>query len=273
MNLSHRNETIIEEEMILMTPTEKRCRPDFWIIGTRKGGTTNLYTQMAQHPRVASLHIKGRPQDGEVFVLINNQTLRKYNRKFKQAPLGTLVGDSSVSRIVTNDREMTATCGHKYVKYIVLLRDPIERCHSQILMRSRLKTNGMNAKFNISKEISKQFKNFQKVIGTQSNSTKWATKPYPNNLADTLNCVNVGIYVAQLKRWLYHASITNVRIYFLEDFKMYPEEVVKNALQFIGVSSTEIQNFKLRLLTQPANSRPVNETLLPHQQITPQLRR
>merc|ERR1711897_57382 len=95
---------------------------------------------------------------------------------------------------------------------------------------------------------------------TESQSQKpnwnWASKVYPKDLVDKYNCVNVGIYVAQLKRWLYHASITNLRIYFLEDFKMYPEAVVKNALQFIGVSSTEIENFTLRLPTQPANSRP-----------------
>jgi len=264
----HKDEGLIdyfnEEQMILTAPSEKVCRPDFWILGTRKGGTTRLYTSLVEHPLVAPLHVTGSPQDGEVFVSI--QTLKKYNQEFRPAPPQFLVGDSTTGRIVKDARNLIETCGHKYTKLLILLRDPVERCHSQMLMRARLETDGMNQQSNISEYIRIELNQFHKAAPT----TKWARSMYPTDVLERRNCINAGIYVAQLKRWLYHASISNIRIYFSEDFQNNEEEIVLDALQFIGIH--ELDNFTLNLSQQNANARPKHK-LPPHQQITSTLRR
>jgi len=244
----------------------KTCRPDFWILGTRKGGTTSLYMYLSQHPRVASLHLSGSPQDGEVFTEINN--VKKYNKAFLEAPSDSLVGDSNVARLMKDARNIVKTCGHKYTKFLMLLRDPIERCHSQMLMRARLGTDGMNMNSNISLQIHNHLEEFK--IKTQ-NSINWLNlSMYPMDKVGPYNCINAGIYAAQLKRWLYHASITNIRIYFTKDFQIHTEEVVRDALQFIGVPKQELDHFQLNLTFQ-ANRRPKGK-LPPHQQLTTTLR-
>lgn len=254
------------EPLIINAPGEKVCRPDFWILGTRKGGTTNLYTLMAQHPQVASFNIAGEPQDGEVMGSVHK--LKDYNSNFKKVRPDLLVGDSTVGRLVKDARSITETCGHKHTKFVILLRDPIERCHSQMLMRARLRTNNMNMNTNISQTIFEHLKKFQKAT---DNNIKWAKSIYPTDKIDKLNCINAGIYVAQLKRWFYHASISNIRIYFTETFHNHTQEVIQDALQFVGVPSTEIQNFKLDLRRGNSNARPTLELPI-HQQLTTTLR-
>ena len=46
---------------------QDNCRPNYFIAGTRKGGTTSLHTYMAAHPNVFPFKIDGKPQDGESF--------------------------------------------------------------------------------------------------------------------------------------------------------------------------------------------------------------
>jgi len=266
-DLDHKLPTL-KEPMILNTPEEKMCRPDFWILGTRKGGTTALYTSIAQHPRVASILLQGTVLDGEA--LGNVANLDDYNRRFSKAPNNYFVGDSTVYRLVKDTRSITQTCGHKYTKFLILLRDPIERCHSQMLLRARLGISRMDMNSNISMSILKHLNIFNDVT---ANSTKWVQEPlYPNEKITKTNCISVGIYVAQLKRWFYHASITNFRIYFTRDFQTHTQDVVRDALQFIGISRQEVLNFTLDSNITNDNARP-KVKLPPHQQLTPLLRR
>merc|ERR1719445_2037686 len=112
----------------------------------------------------------------------------------------------------------------------------------------------MNMQSNISKSILNHLRDFNEAT---SQSSKWAENIYPKvNLPDNLNCIYAGIYVAHLKRFLYHASISNIRIYFTEHFHLYTEPIVRDALQFIGVSSQQLLHFTFNDLQTKFNSRP-----------------
>jgi len=261
--------TFVNGALIQAFPVKKVCRADFWILGTRKGGTTALYTSMAQHPKLTGLNIRGRPQDGEIFVPI--QRLDAYNSVFRNVAKNSIAGDSAVHRLVTNARAIPATCGQKYTRFLILLRDPIERCHSQMLMRSRLGTNGMTDKSNISEAITEDLRLYRSIEPDLKNEID---APYPelDLRLPANNCITAGLYYLQLKRWFFHSSVRSFLIFFNEDFQKSTLQVVRAALNFVGVDAEDCNTFAVKEEKLTSNSRK-NLDLSPHQLITPLLRR
>ncbi|CAD7702191.1 unnamed protein product [Ostreobium quekettii] len=252
-------------------PESKVCRPEFWILGARKAGTTALYTWLTYHPQVFSHHVQGFPTDGEIYGSV--KPLDKYNNKFKKVPSGLLVGDSNVYRLIDDAAELPALCGHKHAKFLVLLRDPVERCHSQMLMRARVKQKNLDITMdsNLSEVIDRQLKSFEDAVAA---SPGWADGFLPEPLhgwKSSYNCIYEGIYGAHLKRWFFHTSLDNFRIYFTEDFAEHRDEVLHDALEFIG-ADVSLYHGSALLEGKIPNSRS-NMTLPEHQQLMPLLRR
>jgi hypothetical protein len=144
-------------------PIHKPCRPNFWIIGARKSGTTALYTWLTEHPHVAPLNIRHEPTDGETMIPLSPGNLVRYNKlyqdellRYQQTRGGggmqtnqssgerqeqeqeLLVGDAWVGRFLNEDyRAIAKVCRERNLKILLILRDPIERCVSQWKMRYR----------------------------------------------------------------------------------------------------------------------------------------
>ena len=216
----------------------KPCAPDFWILGTRKGGTTALYTWMTEHVQVARLHIQNKPTDGEVHEILTKENLKRYNAQFDGDPEGMLRGDSTVSRIINDARTMVETCGHKHVKFIVLLRDPIERAVSNMLMRARLGTAGMSMASNLSHFVERELVAFEDAVRQNPSWDRGIVPGHLNRWHSSKNCIYEGLYAVHLRRWFVYAGMDNIRIYFTEDFEKYTMEVVEDALAFVGANMT-----------------------------------
>ena len=97
----------------------KKKRPNFFVLGTRKGGTTSFITYLSKHPKIYPLNINGNPQDGEIFLPLGSP---QYRKKFEHIPKKMIVGDATVSRFV-NDATLLAKLYAKTPMF-VLLRDP-----------------------------------------------------------------------------------------------------------------------------------------------------
>ena len=97
----------------------KEKRPNFFVLGTRKGGTTSFITYLSKHPKIYPFNINGNPQDGEIFLPLGSS---QYRKKFEHIPKKMIVGDATVSRFV-NDATRLAKLYAKTPMF-VLLRDP-----------------------------------------------------------------------------------------------------------------------------------------------------
>lgn len=204
-------------------------RPDFFILGTRKGGTTSLITYLSKHRFVSAIHIRGRPTDGEVFTSLD--TPNRYNARFAAAKY-KFVGDSNVQRLV-NDAKKLARNGNAS-RFIVLLRDPIKRCYSQCLMRMRNKPymfSNLLANLNgVMEEDKQSFLKRMKAAGDVFNVS------LPRKMfRSAVNCWYEGLYYVHLKRLLHYIPKESIRIYWSKDFFESPLLVVQDALKFIGL--------------------------------------
>lgn len=135
------------------------CRPNLFVIGAMKAGTTSLYRMLAAHPDVfmspvkepnyfADLAFRGKASPRERFVfseyLASSErklrhsapvwTIEEYEALFRDGAASRYRGEASPSYLhsVGAPREIAAYSPD--AKIIVLLRDPIERANSHYRM-------------------------------------------------------------------------------------------------------------------------------------------
>eukprot|EP00002_Diphylleia_rotans_P001244 TRINITY_DN10697_c0_g1_i20.p1 TRINITY_DN10697_c0_g1~~TRINITY_DN10697_c0_g1_i20.p1 ORF type:complete len:247 (+),score=41.66 TRINITY_DN10697_c0_g1_i20:376-1116(+) len=166
-NQKQRTKTIASDSALqTKSPWPKsKCISSFFIIGSRKGGTTSLYNYLAQHPNVKGINLDKGPAAGETdffshrFYQIG---FKKYVALFKPIDLDRqITGEASVSYLVHGDapRRVRKLCGDR-TKFIALLREPVDRFHSQFLMRVRLQLKGHNNETSLEWSVSKSIRDF-----------------------------------------------------------------------------------------------------------------
>lgn len=226
----------------IQTPpsTPSSCRPNYFIAGTRKGGTTSLHTYMATHPLVYPYKLEGRPQDVESFAKLDGSKAM-YNTFVKNLdiPDYQIVGDSTVSRFIDDGFFNFAQHSCPDSKILLLLRDPVERCYSQMLMRIRLGTTGQKS---ISKNIKPQLIAFQNKVNKYPEIITKLWQDLSPMFGSAKNCMYEGAYVVHLRRLLHNFPKERVRIYWTDDFLADPSGVLRDALKFVGVNP-DIDNF------------------------------
>lgn len=278
---------------IVKAETFKRCAPDFWVLGTRKGGTTALYTWLTEHPDVAPLHLTKQGRGGEVFIKISESTLEEYNSEFivkgkkrkkgksskddsvRNDSMPLLTGDAWVSRLDNDAKNMADMCGHSHVKYFVLLRDPIERAYSNVLMRERANfRKDVTATTNVTQYMLNHLNDFKNAVGKHSHRN-WPEPRFPGDFTHledmgTNNIIYVGLYYIYLRQWFFHSGIDNIRIYFTEDFGKYTSLIVKDAIRHLGLDDTK-DTPNEESLNKVANARDKSVALPDHELMSPLL--
>ncbi len=117
--------------------------PDFLVIGAPKAGTTALHAALARHPSLYMSAIKepkffltdgpptarGGPGDARTY---REHVWRRddYEALFDPAPPGTLRGESTPFYLYDRAAQRRIKALIPHVKLIAVLRDPIERTHS-----------------------------------------------------------------------------------------------------------------------------------------------
>jgi len=261
--------SLLSMNKIIKYPLDKVCRADFWILGGLAGKTTELYTSMIEHTKLTGLNIHETVRAGEIFRPVAQ--LEYYNDAFSGVPNGSLAGDSTAHRLMTDAATIPKTCGHKYTRFIVLLRDPIERCHSQMLLNSRMGLNGLTEASNISEAVLDDLRSYRVIESALFNQTRDIYPQMDLNLGKN-NCIMAGLYYLQLKRWFFHTSVRNFLIFFTEDFDIHTFDVVRAALNFVGVRAEDYNNFKVDIKKLTRNAAQTNLDLPLHQTLTPALR-
>jgi hypothetical protein len=117
--------------------------PDFFIAGVPKAGTTALHVALAQHPALYMSAVKepkffltdgpppaqGGPGDAKTY---REHIWRQsdYEALFDSAPAGVLRGESTPFYLHSRDAQRRIRAQIPGAKLIVVLRDPVERAHS-----------------------------------------------------------------------------------------------------------------------------------------------
>src|SRR6185437_9415080 len=117
--------------------------PDFFIAGVPKAGTTALHSALAKHPGLYLSPVKepkffltdgpppteGGPGDAKTY---REHVWRRadYEDLFSGAPANALKGESTPFYLFSEDAQDRIHALIPHAKLIVVLRDPVERAHS-----------------------------------------------------------------------------------------------------------------------------------------------
>jgi hypothetical protein len=196
--------------------------PDFMIIGGARCGTSSLYSYLREHPEIFMPDLK-EPHFFNYLKLKKSPhpdrapwTLDDYAAMFEYASPAQKIGEASASYLFFHDiviPTLQSIYGEKarYVKIVIVLRNPIDRAWSQHML---LKRNGYEMSFfeMVEKYCSGKEKTFHNFIGAGY---------YNEPIQDYLN------------------SFESVKIFMFEDLMRNRVSVVRNIFELIGVNHTE----------------------------------
>jgi hypothetical protein len=222
------------------------ARPNFFIAGAPKAGTTSLYYYLDQHPQIYMSPIKEpcyfaseiRPENFgpelQDLVAQDAQTLRNYLdgpmrekrfggivtrwedylRLFQGAREAKAIGEASVCYLWSKTAAQNIAAQIPDARILMILRDPAERAFSQY---THLLTNGQT-RMSFREYIRKGLRSAGGQFGVS----------YP--------FLEFGLYYEQVKRFLKLFRRENIGIYFFEDYRKQVAGILADICRLLEVS-------------------------------------
>jgi Sulfotransferase domain len=238
--------------------------PNFFLVGAAKAGTTSIYAYLSQHPQVFFPSIKEphfftqvRPAPELRFLIEAISKRSAYLRLYASAAGHEVIGDASPSYLWHPEVAQRIRAKVPRAKIAIILRDPVERAYSHYLMDYR--------------EGAQSRPFYEALMEDMKRSDKgWGVSYLYYEL---------GLYAAQVKRYLDAFKPEQVKIFLFEDFRRDARAVLRELTNFLGVDSkpvTEIdtsrkynsyaapRNQFLRRIAGAKPSRMLGQTLMPH---------
>jgi hypothetical protein len=192
-----------------------RQLPDFVIIGTQRGGTTSLFRYLTDHPAV------GRPYRKEVRFFDEHFDLGRdwYLAHFPLLGKVPFVGEASPNYLLHPEAPGRALATVPQARFLALLRNPIDRAHSQYQMNLRRGVESLS---------------FEDAI--EQEPDRLARSPDPASVPWRLSSyLTRGLYADQLERWLRVFPYDQLLVIASEELYKQPDAVVAQAAAFVGL--------------------------------------
>lgn len=196
-----------DEERHGPAPSIASMRPNFFLIGTTKGGTSSLDTWLRSHPDVATPARK----EMHFFCRCPNPDLRVANTREEYLaafPAGKAVGESSPCYLYYPDIP-DRLAAFSNARLIVSLRDPVERFWSHYLMNQIYRPRDLTP---------------EQIV--EENLATGRT----NAIEDLYG---VGLYGEQLERYMARFDRSRILVLFLEETSVDPDAAMDRIQDFL----------------------------------------
>ncbi|SHM59210.1 sulfotransferase family protein [Gracilibacillus kekensis] len=202
----------------------KKRKPDFFIVGAAKSGTTSLYEYLKKHPTIylpenKEPHFFGDKKPSEIFV----DNKEAYYKLFCHAPENSVIGEASTSYLYSEKAAMDIKKFNPNGKIIILLRNPVDRAYSMYRhqVRDGFETNTFEKGLELEKE------------------RIYKGMPYGYHYFEG------GLYYRQIKNYLNVFGPENVKIIIFEEFKETPIKVLKEIFAYLNVKDINIDKIRV----------------------------
>lgn len=236
--------------------------PDFMIIGAQKSGTTSIDSYLRYHPSLKG----GIPKELHFFdnKKIYRRGLSWYKNQFRRLYFEKkkLYYESTPNYLFNQNAPKELQKLNKNLKFIVILRDPIERAFSAYNM---FKLNYLGQKKNNQKiqehlmkyVVDGEFMSFEDTIDKELDRI---SKGIENEIFDeTFTLIRKGLYEEQLEHWYRFFDQKQFLILHFEDLKKDEKAILNRITKFL-----DVQDFtNIQLDTRPRNKREYSEKISP----------
>jgi hypothetical protein len=200
-------------------------KPNFFIVGAAKSGTTSLASSLSQHPEVYFSPVK------EPFYFVSDYGLTdfdEYISLFKKAGQARAVGEASTGYLSDSQAPKAIYNRFPDARIIIILRDPVDMAYS---LWAFMRVQGTE---DLPFEEAIKQQEFRKTENFKGKCAGW----YANYLY-----LERASYYEQVKRYLETFGSDGVRVYLFEEFIKYPDDVLGDISNFLLLDN----NYKLTL--------------------------
>lgn len=205
--------------------------PEFLVIGAAKAGTSAFYKYLEQHPQVYASPIK-EPHffglEGESFVIKgfadiepwDDNSIRSFHdycSLFKDVPSEAVAFEASTSYLYMPQAPERIKHYLPNVKLIAMLRNPVERAYSSFLYLMRNNREPL--------------KDFSLALEAESDRIQ-------DNWDWLYRYKDVGLYSAQIERYLKLFDANQIKFFLYDDFVTMPLYILREAYLFLGLDSS-----------------------------------
>ena len=193
--------------------------PNFFILGAAKAGTTTLYEYLCTHPRIFLSPVK-EPQffsHDEVYERGIAYYLRTF---FAGAEKSAVRGEATPHYLYFEKaaQRIAASAGGLPVRFIVMLRDPVERAYSLYwnMVAEGIETLPFEAALEQEGERSRD-------------------PELQRSGSVSIQYVDSGMYAKQLRRYLRYFGREQFLVVFLQDLHANPRQVLDQICDFLAI--------------------------------------
>lgn len=203
----------------------KRMLPQFLIIGAQKSGTTTLFRYLLTHSKI----LKPIMKEINYFDEFYHKGWNWYRMHFPFSKPGHLTGEASTSYLFSIHAPQRIKEHLPNVKFIVLLRNPIERAYSHYYHELR---NGNETITDFNTAIEKESERIDKNYHRMTRDSSF----YDPNVR-RFAYIKKGIYADQFERWFVYFKPCRFKI--IESNRLFknPKDVVNEIADFLEISN------------------------------------
>lgn len=205
-------------------------KPDFFIVGAPRCGTTAMCAYLREHPDIYVPENKEPCFFGSDLIRLNRPVMDEgeYLALFAEGK-GLLCGEGSTWYLLS---ELAAHEIHEHnpnAKIIIQVRSPFE------VLQSAHK-QGLNNGF-------EDIENIEQALDAEPDRRAGKRIPRSCTMADTLFYSNLVRYTANVQRYRDVFEPENIRIIVYDDIRADTAQVYRETLEFLGVDTTFVTDF------------------------------
>jgi hypothetical protein len=197
-------------------------RPDFFIVGAPKSGTTAMYDFLRQHPQVFMTRLKDISFFGQDLQFRRPRlSSERYLSLFSETNGALRAGEASVWYLYSKLAAEEIKSFSPSASIIAMLRNPVDMLYAQ------------HSEFlhNCNEEI----EDFEAALDAEEDRKQGKRLPKKVHLVEGLFYRETAKYAEQIRRYMDIFGRENVHVIIFDDFKQDTNKVYRQALKFLGV--------------------------------------
>lgn len=225
-----------------MSTTQRPPRPDFFIVGAPKCGTTAMYEYLRQHPQIyMPFHKEPLFFGSDLGTRYGRMTEADYLELFASARPGQRIGEASAWYLYSQRAAAEINAFSPNAQIVVMLRNPVDVMyaqHSQLL-------------FNQQEDI----EDFAEALAAERDRKEGRRIPAGAVRVENLFYRDMVRFSLQLKRYLDVFGRDRVHVIMYEDFRDRTAETYARLLAYLGVATDFRPDFTVANANKSVRSR------------------
>lgn len=233
-----------------MPPTRK---PNFFLVGAPKSGTSSLYHHIRQHPDIfmpdnkEPFHFGDGPRSGAEWVVRDRD---EYLALFAPATSEKMVGEGSTCYLYSDSAARELKDFSPEAKIIIMLREPVSLMHAM---------HWHNVRF-----IQERVKDFGRALALEGERAQGRSLPKEAHFAPGLLYRRIVDFQRHIQRFHDTFGPERVHVIIFDDFKKDSMSVVQQVFRFLGVDDSFKPELKLQNKAGPLTLAPARRFLKEH---------